>query len=853
MPDLNGIERAAEDHKVRDHGTIYSAKSVDEIKKCLAQLHTKEVTITSRLDALLASQKDFQRDLGRLDLLRAQLSSQASKTRSISSGMLSSTAGTANRLSGSVRRLDLEQSRVKATLQVVEQVAELKACVLGVTGSMGAPQDWETAASYLNRASKIPKDVIEGQFAARIVPTSEVPDLPHVTLENAAESLCGLFLREFDKAVKESDGAKITRFFKLFPLIGRSDVGLDVYGRYVCQGVAARSRSNLNAGTGGNQSKDAFFYANALTKLFEHIAQIIDGHGGLIERHYGEGKMTRVIERLQVEADVQGGIILDTWADERNIDRKLTDIKSFAHTFLVQSFMPSQKVNTGTPRSSSPAQGRLSEDEGVDMKEIDAVLAEMAMMLGRWSLYTRFLSGKCHSDDDESGESEPSEEPQIPDFLEKSTLMKKVTERVVNPFNTMTAFFFRRSVEKAFQLDEQPSDLTLNPHKPLHSNPPHVTSAVDDIMYILNEVLRQTLATSQVVVASNVIPILSRVMSSDFIGMIQRKMRDESYPKAAIKGALPPEHIIVAFLVLINDLDIASDYVNRIVDSQILPQPPSQRPPGTPTTPRPTSAISIVFPSSNDTTTVTNLTTSLKTTFQSQSLTLLNEAILVLFDQVLKPRLRPILLDSFRDLDYNLSPEELAAISADDPTLHHHAHHDPSSTSSFGGEDPDLVRRRFQHGWDALTRPIGRIMTEKTFQDLLATAVTYLAKMLEKRIWGYYGRINELGAVRLERDVNSIVNVVVGGIGIGPGAGANKSRGVKYGFKREFRRCLGILMVVNLEEEEWEEYKRGVLGDVSEAGGIEEDGVGREISGGGDEDGLTMEERERARRMVNQN
>lgn len=379
-----------------DHG-ILAAKSVIEIRSALSQLQERETSVTSRLDALLASQKEFQREMGKLDLLRANLSSQATKTRSISGGMLSNAAATATRISGSVKKLDLEQSRVRATLEVVEQVAELKTCVLGVVGSMGAPQDWETAASYLSRASKIPNEVINGPFAASMVPTADVPDVPSVTLENSSESLCNLFLREFDKAVKEADGTKITRFFKLFPLIGKPDIGLDVYGRYVCQGIAQRARANLNAGTGGNQSKDGFFYGNALTKLFEHVAQIIDGHSSLVERHYGQGSMVRVIERLQIEADVQGGILLDTWADARNLDRKLTDIRSYAFTFLVQSFLPPQRGNVGTPRPGSPAfvQSRVSEDEGVDMKEIDALLNEMALMLGRWSLYTAFLANKC--------------------------------------------------------------------------------------------------------------------------------------------------------------------------------------------------------------------------------------------------------------------------------------------------------------------------------------------------------------------------------------------------------------------------------------------------------------------------
>jgi len=405
---MNGITQHAVKHPDGGHElngqvseiAIFQAESLADIKASLASLSQQEASVTAHLDHLLASQRLLARDLGRLDLLRAQIGSQAVATRSISNGILANAATTASRISGAVKRLDLEQSRVRSTLDVVEQVAELRACVLGVIGSMGAPQDWETAAGYLNRASKIPREIVNGAFAEEIVPTAEVPDPPSVTLENAAESLRSLFLREFETAAKEGNGGKVTRFFKLFPLIGKPEVGLDVYGCYVCQGVAFRARANLNAGTGGNQRKEGFFYANALTKLFEHIAQIVEHHGGLVERHYGTGRMIKVIERLQLEADVQGGIVLDTWSDERNIDRRLTDIKSYAFTFLVQSFLPAAPVRSGTPRTGSPAtkgltDSQVRDDDSVDMKEVDGFLSEIAVMLGRWSLYSSFISAKC--------------------------------------------------------------------------------------------------------------------------------------------------------------------------------------------------------------------------------------------------------------------------------------------------------------------------------------------------------------------------------------------------------------------------------------------------------------------------
>lgn len=378
--------------------SLDDATTEAEVRSALAALHKRESAITRRLDRAVASRPDLLRDLGRLDLLRAGLGAQVIAARAVGNDMLSSASETAARLSDSVRELDLEKSRVEATLAVVEQVAELKACVHGVVGSMGAPQDWEAASGYLSRASRVPDEIVRGAFAASIVPSVEVPDPPWVTLENSRESLCGLFLREFEKAAAEGDSPKITRFFKLFPLIGRADVGLDVYGRYVCQGVAGTARKALKEGLGVHNRKEGFFYANALTKLFEHIAQIVEGHGGLVERHYGSGKMVRVIEKLQTEADVQGGIILDTWSDERGVDRKLTDVKSYPFSFLVQSFLP-QPSRGNTPRVTSPSTGganpRSSEDEGVSMKEIEGLLSEIALMLGRWSLYTRFIASKC--------------------------------------------------------------------------------------------------------------------------------------------------------------------------------------------------------------------------------------------------------------------------------------------------------------------------------------------------------------------------------------------------------------------------------------------------------------------------
>ncbi|KOS16705.1 Calcium-transporting ATPase 1 [Escovopsis weberi] len=783
------------------------------LRTAVAALHDRESDITARLDALVASQALLSRELGRLDVLRAGLGAQVLAARTIGSDMLSAAAGTAGRLSGRVRELDLEKSRVEATLGVVEQVAELKACVNGVVGSMGAPQDWEAAAGYLQRAGRVPGPITRGAFAERMVPSVEVPDAPWATLEGARESLCGLFLREFERAAADGDSARVARFFKLFPLIGRADVGLDVYGRYVCQGVAGTARATLRDGIAGQQQQDSaqqdpsapaqqipqrrdappLFYAAAMTRLFQHIAHIVDGHGGLVERHYGAGKMVRVIERIQTEADVQGGIILDTWADERAIDRRLTDVKSYPFSFLVQSFLPQPPHRgAGTPRVNSPGFGgsaaanpRSSEDEGVNMKEVDGLLHEISVMLEQWSFFTRFLSAKCMYD---TSEDAPLK---LPDLLVKSKLHNKVSAKLITPYNVMSTFFFRRSVEKAFQLDEYPAGLTLSLNKPIDANAPYIIMAVDDVMYIVNAVLQRCFATSQREVVCSVLATVSRVLESDFVGMIQRKMRDEAYPKPATQGGLPPEDRIIHFIVLINSLDMANEYLVRIINGRVGGSAKAGEL-GTKASAAAAAAAAAAhlqqaFPFERDVGLVMSSLRSLETTFVGKTSELLNDRVLVLFNQVVKARLRPVLSDTFRDADYSLTEEELEDLAQQ---------YDESPEALL-----DQVPLRFEHGWEPLMRALGRLMTPGTFGILMDLTARYLSKILEKRVLSHAaGKTSAYGAIRMERDLTGIINVV--------------SRG-DYTVKDAFGRVVQLLMVANMEDEEWEEVCAG------EDGGIE--------------------------------
>lgn len=348
----------------------------------------------------------------------------------------------------------------------------------------------------------------------------------------------------------------------------------------------------------------------------------------------------------------------------------------------------------------------------------------------------------------------------------------------------MTTFFFRRSVEKAFQLDEQPQDLSLIPGKYRGSSSVYITSAVDDVMYIVNQVLDRSLPTSQREVMAGVIPSIARVLGSDFVGMVQRKMRDESYPKAAVQGALPQEQTVISFLLLINNLDVATEYLKRIVQRHIG-QSPDIRLAGEDDN-FPQTHLTALYPFEDDAVYVSNALHSLQQNFANKTSELIADSIFVFFKNVIKPRLRPILAEAFRDIDYH------SALGSAEP--------------NSGGKEAEFddgasveisVQHRFQQGWDVLTQPIKGLFTDRNYEKLLTIMISYLSEVLEKRIWSYNGRMNDLGAVQLERDIASIIGVAV--------------RGGRYGLRDTFLRCTQICMVMNMEEDEWDELQRAPL------------------------------------------
>jgi hypothetical protein len=65
-------------------------------------------------------------------------------------------------------------------------------------------------------------------------------------LHEAASQLGAVVTQKFDEAVHAEDLASVERFFKIFPLLGMQDEGLDKFSSYLCSKVILLTRSTFH-------------------------------------------------------------------------------------------------------------------------------------------------------------------------------------------------------------------------------------------------------------------------------------------------------------------------------------------------------------------------------------------------------------------------------------------------------------------------------------------------------------------------------------------------------------------------------------------------------------------------------
>ncbi|GAA5979541.1 hypothetical protein JCM11641_005429 [Rhodosporidiobolus odoratus] len=729
-----------------------------DVERHLSALTAQESTLDARLTQLISSRTRLTDQLATLDSLKQVLGGIQGEAEHMARE-IGAVAETAQRVGAKVRGLDEEQSRVKACIDMVQAVQDLKTAIASLNVAM-QKQDWEAATRCVQRARAIDAAVVSSGFAEAVVPTSDLPSTPTVTLDQLRASLLETFLTAFRSAAQSNDTNNINRFFKLFPMIEEEEQGLKVYAEWVTGIVRAKT------GQLSTKSQSPTHFSALLTTLFEAIALILSQHQPVVEKYYGEGKMLSVAGSLMSENDTLGLRVLSNWEEERRIRKRVAEVREYSFAGVAVLKKARQRLGTGaSPLLSQGAfegsAGRGTEAE-IDPRETDAIITELTMMSGRWELLRRFLYGTLKDDEPETppatttpralpapastsaapatatldventprlADEPPPDEADLT-LVEDSELGKVISKQLKQVYIPLESWYLRSAIERAHQMDE-----------PDLSSSPFLSSALDDIFFIVKKTLHRTVSTSNVdnLFAANkeLRATLDRDVAEIWRARMEGAFKDLAASSVAASGLVgvggmggmaamggkareeererKEKEARNICMVYLNNLDTAASYTSRLV-SELL---------ASDTLPN----SFFLFTELDRARSSLSLLRNSEEKFRS----VLKSGLEQLFNQLLRPRLRPLLGEVYKDVSYRLDEDGYA-----------------------DAEYRDEVRKRFVKSWDSLLSGYRDSFTEENFNLFFATAVNVLVRPWESMIRGM--KFTELGALRLDRDIRSILS-----------------------------------------------------------------------------------------------
>ncbi|KDE05958.1 hypothetical protein MVLG_03644 [Microbotryum lychnidis-dioicae p1A1 Lamole] len=779
------------------------------IEQHLAELTRHESSLDDQLVQLISAKQPLQSQLDRLGSLKEVVHGIQGEASHLCR-QVAQVATTAERVGGKVRVLDQEQSRVKEAIEYVQAVQDLKTSIAALDAAI-EKHDWEAATRFMQRASAIDPKIVASGFAEAVVPTSDLPQTPPATLSTLRASLLKTFLDSFQTAAAAGDTNNINRFFKLFPMIGEEEKGLIAYAEW----VAGIVRDKAGQATGKSSSPTHF--STVLTNLFESIALIISQHQPVVEKYYGPGKMVPVASNLLTQADQLGLKTLMAWEEERRVRKKLVQVRESRFYGLStnptlsgsaggalnlrRSAMTPSLTRPGSPTmggSSTPQPQLQMEDGGVDPREIDALLTETSLMSGRWQLLRRFLYGRLTDDDDETQPEPPSTtQPKItatstnpgattsddsasPDtpptlaMIEESELGQMLSEKLRAVYQPLSIWYLRSSIEKAQQMDE----LDLN-------SSPYLSSSLDDTFYILKKTLYRLLSTNHVETVVGMAKEIRTIVDRD-VGEVWKYKMDGAFKEFNFSSsAMAVGNVIVggvhvnvpggrareeekerkeaaarsAFITYLNNLDTASEYTLRMIDEMLAGE---------------ALQSSFFVEAELERAKVAFLgVRSLEERFKS----ILRSGLDTLFNQLSRPRLRPLLADVYKDISYVLNEDTFAE-----------------------AEYRDDVRKRFIKGWEALLAGYRQSMTSANYNLFFAHSIFVLVRPWESLMRSL--NFTELGALKFDKDLRSIQSYL-----------SNQAPFSSAMMRESFSRLNQIAMVLTMESEEEADEVLGAIGN----------------------------------------
>lgn len=285
-------------------------------------------------------------------------------------------------------------------------------------------------------------------------------------LQESKTKLQAIVNERYDQALMSHDVPQMERFFKIFPLIGLSESGIEKFSSYLCDQINQSAEKNFSALISTDKSNERWsvMFADALILLFERVARVIEAYQPVIEASYGHGHMFLFIKNIQKECDKQSVRILNKFKEIRQLNVILRSV---------------QNIVNFNRNPSNFSNGQRIEDR-IDPRDMDELLTEITLISARSELYRNFLIKSIVGDisglPNQDSQSLNQKVAQVKQFINSCDLQCSIQE-LVGQYSLLENFFMTENINKAIQMDLISSN-SLN------------SSVVDDVFFIIKKCIK---------------------------------------------------------------------------------------------------------------------------------------------------------------------------------------------------------------------------------------------------------------------------------------------------------------------------------------------------------------------------
>uniref|UniRef100_A0A2M4APT9 Conserved oligomeric Golgi complex subunit 4 n=1 Tax=Anopheles triannulatus TaxID=58253 RepID=A0A2M4APT9_9DIPT len=537
---------------------ISTREGIDEVCR---RITDKEKQIDGRLEEILSQQCQLEAKMRSIGVALSSLNLVSDKSRQLST-VINHTATLAESVSAKVRRLDEARSRVSECQQRVHDLIDLQLCSQGVMAAI-REEDFEQGAAHVNRFLSMDKTLLQktaDDVSGSITSVSKAVS----TLEQATVQIRQMVSQKFEEAVKRDDLASVERFFKIFPLLGLHDEGLEQFITYICGKLASKAAKELRSSMdiAKAEKRTAVAYADTLTILLENVARVIEVNQAIIEHCYGPGRLVQICRLLQRECDDEMTKCVQEFNRNRQTSRRIAQINDY-----IKGAGAGGSSAVGHFRKASGGGGGSMDK--LNAKDIDSLIGEITIMHSRAELYVKFIKRRCTNDLEKSSLSAEEKEERLAGLntmLQKSRLNTQMQE-LLSTYLLFERYFMEESVLKAITLDSL-------------EDGQHCSSMLDDVFFIVRKCIRRSTGTQSLDGVCAVLNNAASCLEEDFLRALRTPLK-AGYPSGYLdlaqaynafqtslqQGRLQTSDADQArarFVAALNNADMATEFIETL-------------------------------------------------------------------------------------------------------------------------------------------------------------------------------------------------------------------------------------------------------------------------------------------------